>query len=280
MNLLEGILLGIVQGLTELLPISSSAHLVFAQSLISGFSQPGVLFDVCLHLGTTLAVVLYFRREIAEIFIALLPRKYRLSISGSLDAFVNEGRARVLRRFLLIGIVATAITGAIGLSFKDIIHRLFESVELSAAMLIVTGFLLFFADRVKNPSKTEEQMTLLDGVVIGLVQGIAVIPGISRSGSTISAGLFRGLEGETAARFSFLLSIPAILGAAILEARHAHAVPAGEFLTYLAGAAMAAVTGYLTLRFLFFVVRRRNLRFFAYYCWIVGPTVLILRLLG
>lgn len=278
MSLLEGILLGIVQGLTELLPVSSSAHLVFAQSLIQGFKQPGVLFDVVLHVGTTVAVALFFRREIGEILVALLPKGYRRSLSGRLDTALNDGWVGTRRRFLLYLIVATAITGAIGLGFKDVIHDLFESVELAASMLLVTGILLFLSDRVKNPVRTEAQMNLLDGIVIGVIQGIAVLPGISRSGSTITFGLFRGIEGETAARFSFLLSIPAIAGAAVLEARHAEAIPQDQIAVYAAGGLAAAVVAYLTLKFLFLVVRKRNLRFFAYYCWIVGAAVLALNL--
>lgn len=279
MSLLEGILLGIVQGLTELLPVSSSAHLVFAQSLIQGFKQPGVLFDVVLHVGTTVAVALFFRREIGEILVALLPKGYRRSLSGRLDTALNDGWVGTRRRFLLYLIVATAITGAIGLGFKDVIHELFESVELAASMLLVTGILLFLSDRVKNPVRTEAQMNLIDSIVIGVIQGIAVLPGISRSGSTITFGLFRGLEGETAARFSFLLSIPAIAGAAVLEARHAEAIPQDQIAVYAAGGLAAAVVAYLTLKFLFLVVRKRNLRFFAYYCWIVGAAVLALNLL-
>lgn len=278
MSLLEGILLGIVQGLTELLPVSSSAHLVFAQSLIQGFKQPGVLFDVVLHVGTTVAVALFFRREIGEILVALLPKGYRRSLSGRLDTALNDWWVGTRRRFLLYLIVATVITGAIGLGFKDVIHDLFESVELAASMLLVTGILLFLSDRVKNPVRTEAQMNLLDGIVIGVIQGIAVLPGISRSGSTITFGLFRGIEGETAARFSFLLSIPAIAGAAVLEARHAEAIPQDQIAVYAAGGLAAAVVAYLTLKFLFFVVRKRNLRFFAYYCWIVGAAVLALNL--
>jgi len=277
-SLLEGILLGIVQGLTELLPVSSSAHLVFAQSLIEGFRQPGVLFDVMLHVGTTLAVALFFRREIGEILVALLPKGYRRSLSGRLDTALNDGWVDTRRRLLLYLVVATAITGAIGLSFKDIIHDLFESPAFAAAMLLVTGTLLFLSDRVKHPVRTEAEMNLLDSIVIGAIQGIAVLPGISRSGSTITFGLFRGLEGETAARFSFLLSIPAIAGAAVLEARHADAVPPGEAAVYASGAVAAGVVAYMTLKFLFSVVRKLNLRYFAYYFWIVGAAVLALHL--
>jgi undecaprenyl-diphosphatase len=211
--------------------------------------------------------------------VALLPKGYRRSLSGRLDTALNDGWVGTRRRFLLYLIVATAITGAIGLGFKDVIHELFESVELAASMLLVTGILLFLSDRVKNPVRTEAQMNLLDGIVIGVIQGIAVLPGISRSGSTITFGLFRGLEGETAARFSFLLSIPAIAGAAVLEARHAEAIPQDQIAVYAAGGLAAAVVAYLTLKFLFLVVRKRNLRFFAYYCWIVGAAVLALNLL-
>jgi undecaprenyl-diphosphatase len=232
-----------------------------------------------LHVGTTVAVALFFRREIGEILVALLPKAYRRSLSGRPDTALNDGWVRTRRRFLLYLVTATAITGAIGFGFKDFIHELFESVVLAASMLLVTGVLLFLSDRVKNPVRTEAEMNLMDGIVIGVIQGLAVMPGISRSGSTITFGLFRGIEGETAARFSFLLSIPAIAGASILEARHAEAIPPGEMTVYVAGALAAAAVAYLTLKFLFSVVRKRNLRFFAYYCWIVGAAVLALNLL-
>ena len=279
MTLWEGIVLGIVQGLTELLPVSSSGHLVIAQSLMPNFHQPGVLFDVMLHLGTLSAVAFFFRRDILDLLRALLPRGGNPG-PVSLYEHLDEAAVPLKRRFIAYMIVATAITGAIGLTFQKQVHALFESVEVTASMLLVTGLLLFFSDRVKDAGRSDEQMNVTDSIVIGIVQGIAIIPGISRSGSTIAAGIFRRLDGAASARFSFLISIPAILGATILESRHMTEVLPGEIPVYAAGTAAAAVVGFLTLRFLFAVIRRRGLRFFGYYCWFAGSVTLALRWLS
>ncbi|MCX5833886.1 MAG: undecaprenyl-diphosphate phosphatase [Deltaproteobacteria bacterium] len=278
MSLWEGILLGIIQGLTELLPVSSSGHLVIAQSLLPNFHQPGVLFDVMLHLGTLSAVIFFLRRDILDILKALLPpwrRQQPLSLFEHMDESMIPGRRRLAAHIL----TATVITGMIGLSFQDQVHALFQSVEITAVGLLVTGVLLFFADRIRDANRTGEEMTFADSMVIGLVQGIAIMPGISRSGSTIAFGIFRGLSGETAARFSFLISIPAILGAAILEGRHLTGVNGSEIPAYVAGMAAAAVVGFLTLKFLFLMIRKRDLRFFGYYCWVLGALTLAVRTL-
>jgi len=267
----EGLFLGIVQGLTEFLPVSSSGHLVIVQSLMEGFRQPGVLFDVMLHMGTLLAVLFFFRRDIVDLLAALLPQKGR--DPSTVDAALISTR----RRLVLYILAGTAVTGIVGVTFEDGIHRLFASVEITAFMLLVTGGLLFFADRVTGTSRREEDMTLRDGILIGLVQGISLIPGISRSGSTIAAGMFSKLEGETAGRFAFLLSIPAIMGAMVLELKYIGSVPGREMVIYLIGALSAAVTGFLTLKILFFMIKKRKLRYFAYYCWFVGVSVLVAR---
>ncbi len=276
MSLWEGILLGIIQGLTELLPISSSGHLVIAQSLMPGFHQPGVLFDVMLHLGTLSAVIFFFREDILGILKAIIPPwKRPRPLSGPMD----PSRVSEKRRLVAHILTATFITGVIGLSFKDRIEALFQSVEITAAGLLVTGVLLFFADRTRGADRTGGEMTFTDSMVIGLVQGIAILPGISRSGSTISFGIFRGLSGEAAATFSFLISIPAILGAAVLEARHFAGVEGGEIPAYVAGTAAAAVVGFMTLKFLFLMIRKRDLRFFGYYCWTLGALTLAVKAL-
>ena len=141
--------------------------------------------------------------------------------------------------------MATFLTGVIGILFKDRIERLFESVETTAVMLFITGILLFLSDRVKKAKREKSEMNLMDGIVIGLVQAVALIPGISRSGSTIAFGIFRGLERKTAARFSFLLSIPAIAGAAVLKAAEMTQIPAGDLIALGAGFLSAAGTGFL-----------------------------------
>ena len=254
-------MLAIVQGLTEFLPVSSSGHLVIVQSLFKGFEQPGVLFDVMLHFGTLLAVLFFLRKEVVAILKSLVPRTWG---GSEANEFVSVRAARTLAVSIVI---ATIVTGAIGIAFEDAIHDLFQSVRTVSVMLVITGLLLFFSDRVKNGERDEGKITYFDGAVIGLVQGLALIPGISRSGSTIAVGIFRGLKGETAARFSFLISMPAVLGATILELRYAAMVPAGTMIIYGVSMVVACITGFLTLRLLLFVISKRKLCAFAYYCW-------------
>lgn len=262
----EGVILGVIQGLTEFLPVSSSGHLVIVQSFIKGFQQPGVAFDVMLHFGTLLAVVFFLRKDLYEIIKAVIPKQ-----SG--DA--SYALISVRRKLAFLIIVGTIFTGIIGLAFKDKIHLLFQSVNVAASMLLVTGLLLFLSDRIKNTDRIEKDMNITDGIIIGIVQGISLIPGISRSGSTIAFGIFRRLDGETAARFSFLLSIPAIIGAVILESQYIISIPSGDLVTYVAGTIAAILTGFLSLKLLFLIIRKRGLSIFAYYCWFVGIATLI-----
>ena len=272
MSLWGGILLGIIQGLTEFLPVSSSGHLVIAQSLIKGFHQQGVLFDVMLHFGTLLAVLFFLRRDICDILKAVLPDKWQKKHGRDEETLIS-----VRRKIALLIIIGTVFTGIIGISFKDRIHHLFQSVDVAAAMLLVTGLLLFLADKMKNTVRSEGDMNITDAVIIGIVQGMALIPGISRSGSTIAFGMFRKINGETAARFSFLLSIPAILGATILELGYIQSVSSADLMIYVAGMITAALTGFFALKLLFFIIRKRGLGMFAYYCWLLGITTLIIR---
>ena len=276
MTLTEAVILGIVQGLTEPLPVSSSAHLVIVPALIPGFHQPDVAFDVLLHLGTLLAVVFFLRREIGELFASLMPGKAQDDAVPGTDA----GEKAANRRMVLWIMIATFLTGAIGILFKNRIERLFESVETTACMLLITGILLFLSDRVKTNQRRKGDMNLTDGIVLGLVQAAALIPGISRSGSTITFGIFRGLERKTSATFSFLLSIPAISGAVILKSGDLLRFPVGDLPAMGAGFLAAAVAGFLSLKLLFAIINKTGLRLFAYYCWFVGAATLIIRGMG
>ncbi|MBN2687472.1 MAG: undecaprenyl-diphosphate phosphatase [Deltaproteobacteria bacterium] len=274
MNLWESIVLGIIQGLTEFLPVSSSGHLVIAQSFLPGFQQEGVLFDVMVHCGTMLAVIFFLRTTIYSLAASLLPAAWRSNrnIEGNPAASPS-----VERRMVGLIIVATTITGIIGILLKDHIHRLFESAETAAGMLIVTGILLYVADRIKGVGRTAGDMTITDALVIGLAQAVALMPGISRSGSTIAFGIYRKIDGDTAARFSFLLSIPAVLGATMLELEYVQFVSPDELFIYGVGMIAAAITGFLSLRLLFFIIRKRELKYFSYYCWVVAATTLLIR---
>jgi undecaprenyl-diphosphatase len=260
MSFLDAILLGIVQGATEFLPVSSSGHLVLAQHLLSDFEQPGVLFDVLLHLGTMIAVALYFWRDLSGMTSSLWRR----------DELAKQQRYMV--GLLIAGSLPTAI---IGLLFKDFLISLFERPAIVCAMLLVTGSLLWLAERLRKREKARKEMSFMDALVVGTVQGCAIIPGISRSGSTIAALLLRGVDGETAARFSFLLALPAVLGAALLSVKDLEHVSTAVAAPFLAGTIAAMVVGLLCIHLLMGVIRRQRLHWFAFYCWTVGGLGLI-----
>ncbi|HKJ05335.1 MAG TPA: undecaprenyl-diphosphatase UppP [Geopsychrobacteraceae bacterium] len=264
MSTFHAILLGLIQGMTEFLPVSSSGHLAITQHFLPGFDQPGLLFDVLLHAGTMAAVLLYFRREVGQ----LLSAYFRKDETAATD--------RHLLHLLILGSIPTAI---IGLSFKDFFEGLFENLPVIGAMLIVTAALLFLAGRVRHEGRGEAQMNYTDALLVGIAQGAAIIPGISRSGSTIACLLLRGVDGETAARFSFLLALPAVGGATLLSLRDLQHVNPAELPAYAIGSLVAFVTGLLAIRFLLAVVRNRRLRGFAIYCLLLGSVIMLHSLL-
>jgi len=246
---------------TEFLPVSSSGHLVFFQSIF-GFKEPHVFFDVVLHLGTLLAVVVFFRTDISNI------------LQGTRQGLKAHKMSQNGIRLLIWIIIATIPTGLMGILFKDWFESLFTRPKIVGGMLLTTGLILWFTRYVKRDGRLLEKMGWVDALLIGIVQGIAIIPGISRSGSTISTGLFCGLDRELAGKFSFLLSIPAILGATLLELRGIES-PA-EVWMHLIGMAIAFLVGLLSLKFLMRIVRRGRLFTFAYYCWPVGIVMILL----
>lgn len=261
MNLLDALLLGLLQGVTEFLPVSSSGHLAIAQYFMPNFTQPGVLFDVLLHVATMGAVILYFRREC----LLLLTAPFR-----------RDETAILYRRLLLLIILGSVPTAVIGLLFQDFFESMFHNLAAVALMLLVTGTLLFLSERFRRGIRKEPQLTWKDALLVGTVQGGAIIPGISRSGSTIAALLLRGVDGETAARFSFLLAIPAILGAGLLHVGDIAVVSRSELPSYLGGMLIAFVAGLLSIHLLLAVVRRKRLLGFAVYCWLAGGLFLYL----
>lgn len=254
--------LGVLQGLTEFLPISSSGHLVLAQSLIPGFSQPGVLFDVALHLGTLVAVCAYFWKDLWE-----------LALSPFSTAQPQTAQSRRLLWLLIVGSVPTAV---IGLLFRKQFEAMFDDVQGAGVWFIITGVLLFITDRVTTRGRQVEDMRVIDALVIGFAQGVSIIPALSRSGSTIAAGVFLGLEREFLVRYSFLLSIPAVAGAFVLEAASHWQEAQQDFqpLVYGVGIIAAGVVGYWSIAVLLRMTRSRRLSLFAYYCWVIGGLAL------
>ncbi len=266
MNTVEAIVLGAIQGLTEFLPVSSSGHLVLFQNLF-GIKEPELLFDICLHVGTLAAVVVVFYRDILAIITALLQIPQRMKNAGGLLALCRVDPEIRMALLIVIGSVPTAL---IGLLFKEITDRLFGSTAIVGCMLIVTGSLLWLTRRIRTGGRPINQTTAKDAFLIGIVQGLAILPGISRSGSTIATALFLGVDRKLAGRYSFLLSIPAIVGALVLglDAPELHTtIPWG---TIIAGSMVSAVVGWLALVILLRVVDRGQLHRFAPYCWLVG----------
>ncbi len=259
MSLWEAIVLGLVQGLTEFLPVSSSGHLVLFQELL-GMDEPGVTLEVLLHFGTLFSVLFVFGRD----FLGLL----------------EFPRDKEQRYFIFMLIAGVAVTGVIGLIFGGYVHILFTSTLLVGVMLLVTGLILTLIGLVPLGSKKIPDMKVKDALWIGLLQGLAVIPGISRSGSTILASLWRGLDRETAVKYSFMLSAPVILGATLLEVREMLVVGIehGMLLKYCVGALVAFLSGVAAIKVFIRLLAKAKLHYFAYYCWSVGVLVIVFSL--
>jgi len=261
MTVFQAIFLAVVQGLTEFLPVSSSGHLVFFQSLF-GLEEPQVAFDVMLHLGTLLAVVVYLRADISQI------------LQGTWEWVKGRREGEEKAKLLLWIVVATVPTGLMGILFRDWVESLFSRPQAVGLMLLVTGGVLWLTRTVKKNEKTAGKIGVMDALIIGIAQGVAIIPGISRSGATISTGLFRGLHRELAGKFSFLLSIPAVLGAAFLKFREIDT--GAEFGVTFIGMTVAFVIGLLSLKLLMKIIRAGKLSGFAYYCWAMGILMILL----
>jgi len=276
-TLLSSILLGLIQGLAEFLPISSSGHLAIAERLLTSFQVSDVpkFFDVLLHLGTLAAVFAAYRQEIMDMIVEFFQGV------GDLLHHTTPNPVPPSRRLILLIIVGTLPLFLI-LPIKDTIEGLSENLLFVGLALIFTGCLLLASDSVTKGRKTERSATLLDAVLVGLAQAVATCPGISRSGTTITAGCFRGFERRFAVRFSFLLSIPAVLGANILTLKDAleTGVNWAETPVYLVGVLVAAVSGYFCIRLLRMIADKGRFGWFAYYCWAAGALTVLLHLLG
>lgn len=270
MNTFQAVVLGALQGLTEFLPVSSSGHLVLGQHLF-GLREAALFFDVSVHAGTLLAVMIFFRQEILAILRALAGLLRNRSGGASLQADPEVRMAMLI----VIGSVPTAL---IGLGFHRIADRLFSSIFIVGCCLLATGGLLWATRWARASADGMFRFSAAKALAIGTVQGLAILPGVSRSGSTIAAGLFLGLPGDVAARYSFLLSIPAILGAQLLQVLDLGEAGNEAVLNVpvLAGTATAFVVGYASLAMLVYIVNRGRMHLFAPYCWIVGVGALML----
>ncbi|MFQ5683113.1 MAG: undecaprenyl-diphosphate phosphatase [Candidatus Binatia bacterium] len=260
---LDTFLLGVLQGVTEFLPISSSGHLVIAQGYFTHLSGNAMIFDVMLHFGTLLAVVFYFWREVRGFLYLLVGKE------------VQDSPIPVRRWFWLI-IVATIPSGIIGLTLEKPIEALFSSPTFAAGAIFVNGILLLTTSMAPQLSRQAGDLGVRDAILIGLMQGFAILPGISRSSNTIATGLFLGIKGDVAARFSFLMSIPAILGAVLVKSRGLHGADMAALIPYGVGAVVSLVTGLWAIAFLLRVIMKGKFQFFGYYCLLFGGGMFLL----
>lgn len=264
MNILDALILGIVQGLTEFIPVSSSAHLVIMPKLLQ-IDKPKLVFDVMLHFGTLLALILIYRRKIFKLingFVELVLKREFKDIQNDTD-----------KRLVFLIILTSIPTGLIGIFFKDYVEVMFKSVLSVGFFLLGTGFILALGQHRLGGKKEILNITIIDALFIGVAQGLAVAPGISRSGITIVAGLYRGLNRDLAANYAFLVSIPVISAATVLEAKDLWSEMMGLHLI-LIGILSAFISGYVAIKVLLKIVKRGKLSIFAWYCWILGLIVI------
>jgi len=266
--------LGIVQGLTEFLPVSSSGHLVIAQTFFG--IEPSLPFIVLLHLATLLAVCIYFWNDILVLLRSFFIGLY--TIISLKEPFRNIYYSNTFFKTACLIIVGTAFTGTIALTFKDVFEGFFSSIFAVGSFLILTGAIIFLAEWIGKGRRLAVQSTILDGIIIGIAQGLAVAPGLSRAGTTVSAALSRDLDRKFAAKFSFLLSIPAILAAGLLEAKELIKIgsnPEG-FTPLILGFIAAVISGYLAIKIFMTMIERMSIRIFAFYAIAAGITLIFL----
>lgn len=272
MTILEAIIVGIVQGLTEFIPVSSSAHIILAQSVL-GVKQPGITFEVVVHIGTLVSVFWVFGEDILKLLKASLDIPRSIINRESFDSLKTKDE----RNFIFMLIIATIVTGTVGILFGDFFKGLYDNLKVVGSMLLVTGFILWFSQKARPGHKTEGKIGVLDAITIGAFQSFAIFPGISRSGSTIAGALLRKLDKETAVRYSFILSIPAILGATILEIGDVLQTGFDTNLAvpYLFGLIFSALSGIIAIKWLVALLKKGKLHYFSFYCWFVGILVLV-----
>ena len=264
MDILHSFLLGLIQGLTEFLPISSSGHLALGRYLLGGDENVGITFEVVVHFGTLCSIIIYYKTKIYSLILSGL--KFLKSPSQT----KNEKGVKLIG-FILISMIPAFI---VGFTLKDYIENIFMNPILVCCMLILTGVILFLT---KFSRKPEGKITTGKALLIGISQAFAMIPGISRSGSTISTSLYLGISREDAANFSFLMVIPVIGGAMFLQMGEAVEVGinTSDVISLVVGFFTAFISGYYALKYLIIILKKKGFHYFAYYCWAVGGFGLI-----
>lgn len=275
MELYQGITLGIIQGLTEFLPVSSSGHLVLGQ-IFFGITQSQLVFDISVHMGTLLAVLVVYASDIKAMLVSAANFFFKAIFFKPVVSLFKEDENLQMAGLILIGSIPTAI---IGFGLKQFEHVLFTSRVLVGCMLILTGTVLWISRKYYFSENKTNGPDIKKTLLIGVCQGIAVIPGISRSGSTIAAGMFLGLDRHKAAKFSFLLSIPAILGAQILSIKDMINNNLSIDPVTIYATITSFITGLIALKILLTLVHSGRFHLFAPYCWLIGALVILSKIM-
>lgn len=258
MSLIEAIILGLLQGLTEFLPVSSSGHIELGKAVFGIQLKEGLLFTIVLHFATALSTIIVFWKDIIQLFKTLFSFKWNAEM-----------------QYVLFIVISMIPAGIVGVSLKDFIDDFFDSnVLFVSIMLLFTGIILFVSDRIKNPNK---EISAITALAIGVVQAIAILPGISRSGSTIASSVLMGIDRDKAARFSFLMVLPLIFGAMAMELKDIFELSEAEraaidldLIPTVLGFSVALISGYIACKWMIQIVKRSKLRYFAFYCWLIG----------
>lgn len=287
MSLLESIILGVIQGIAEFLPISSSGHLVIFKKMF-GLSDVGIAYDILLHVGTLVAVFVVYWSDIWKLI--------KEGVGIVIDVFKNIGKffgnkfahkdsqyikvvSTAYRKFVMLVIVSTIPTGIIGIIFSKIFNMDNPSLIVPGISLLITGFMLFIVDDLPSGKKTPKEIKYKNAVILGIAQGIATLPGISRSGTTLTVGVLNGFDRKFAVKYSFIMSIPAILGACVLDLKDlfvpGNGISNTQLTYYFIGAAVAGVVGYICIKTLLLLFSNRKMKYFSYYCFLMGIVAII-----
>lgn len=282
MTLLQSILMGIIQGATEFLPVSSSGHLAIFKNIFGVETDTGILFDILLHLGTLVAIFVAYWKDIKKLIVegCMIIGDCFVNLSYFIKNKINKDNAlqyrkivrTAYRKFVMLIIVSTLITMVIALPFDKFISHAGDTLIIPGICLCVTSVILYFADRIPVGKKSAAKATYRNAVFVGLAQAVATLPGISRSGSTITAGLACGYSRKFAVKYSFIMSIPAVLGAVILEIPDMFktSFAGAEVVNYIVGMVVAGIVGYACIKAMLFTVKKKNFKGFSIYCLIAG----------
>ncbi len=285
MSLLHAIFMGLIQGLTEFLPVSSSGHLALFKILFHVNTDNGILFDVLLHIATLIAVVIVYYKDVfklvKEFVLMIVDLIHNIMVMAGKRNHPDKKPRKIIttayRKFVAMIIVSTIPTGIIGFAIKDFVEKSETSLLVPGICLLITAAVLFLSDHAPDGRKGPKNTSYPNAIIIGIVQGLATLPGISRSGSTIATSVFLGLDRRFAVKYSFILSIPAILGALVLQLKdlEEYTVTGSDAVSYVVGMIVAAVVGYIAIKWMLKIVRNKKFKYFSIYCLIVGIISLI-----